>query len=132
MLITGIRIKGLKPSETQLSKLIGALDKAAKRKGFLTDFGRKTSTSLHVSYSGRCFAIDTAKLGHNYRVNQHTAQSCKAGYKRTNVPTWQQRVEEALKTMEEFGYETAAQREEREHPLRRTPAGRALDEVLRA
>jgi hypothetical protein len=72
MLITGIRIKGAKPTPNQLSVLIHKLSKGMKRAGFVTEFTPKNATCIHISLGGRAFAIDTDKRGYNYRVNRCT------------------------------------------------------------
>lgn len=90
MRITGIRDKdGSKPELTLLDNVCEVLIGRAAKKGFLTGAERGKGFSIHVGQNSRCFSVDVERLGHNARVGTYV--SSPKGYKRTNVPTWEQR-----------------------------------------
>ena len=95
MKATGIRYKnkqGLsKPSERILEDLCEKILWAMERKGFITNAAVLNSTSIKIGLHMSSFRVNTTKLGHNARTNQFIKSP--KGYKRTDVPTWDQRVE---------------------------------------
>lgn len=93
MRVTGIRIKGVRPTHAQLTKIAVRLEQSFKRAGFNTGVYIENSTALNITAGGSTFRVNTERLGHNYRVNRSSLASTKAGYKRSNLPTWDQRVE---------------------------------------
>lgn len=94
MRVTMMRDKsGELPSTDTLLKLERELKRRFDRAGFITGitFG-DTRSSMKIGLHMRSFRIDVAKLGHNADHSQ-SGRMCKVGYKRTDVPTWSQRVE---------------------------------------
>lgn len=87
---------GGKPTERFLDDLCEIIVAKAAKAGFITGSHRLTGTAIKIGMHMSSFRINTAKLGHNARVGRtnaygwHGIQSPK-GYKRTNVPTWEQR-----------------------------------------
>lgn len=92
MKITKLRTKNDKKLTTiMLNNLCMRLRTTLARKGFITDVVILNGSSLNISNNGCSFNIDVNKLGYNARINQCTIIACKAGFKRTNTPTWTQR-----------------------------------------
>lgn len=91
MRATGIRYtSGSKATEQELKQLCSiAVDKLEAR-GFITEAEVLSSSAIKIGLPGRSFRIDVNHLGHNARLG-HFVSSPK-GYKRTDVPTWDQRV----------------------------------------
>jgi len=58
--------------------------------GFITEGYIINSSRIDFKQHMRSFSIDINKLGYNASFNPH--MNYKAGYKRTNTPTWNQRV----------------------------------------
>lgn len=89
MKLTCIRTQtGDKPVDDQISAVENELNNAFSASGFITDvnlsFGK---IGLHM----RSFRINTDTLGHNARTSPWGREI--AGWKKTDVPTWDQRVE---------------------------------------
>lgn len=98
MRATGIRYNpaqdgsmGLKPTERILDELCQAILAATGKAGYITDAHRLTGSAIKIGLHMSSFRVDTAKLGHNARVGRFVKSP--KGYKRTDVPTWDQRVE---------------------------------------
>lgn len=91
MKLNKISKQGKKLNSIQMNALVIKLDKAIKRAGFISGVKIINSSAITISGHMRSFSIDVAKLGYNARVNQITATTTKAGFKRTDVPTWTQR-----------------------------------------
>lgn len=67
------------------------------REGFKTNAYALGATSMKIGLHMSSFRVDTALLGHNARVGRENAYGWNGikspkGYKRTDVPTWDQRV----------------------------------------
>lgn len=93
MRITGMRIEGAKPDLNTLMRIVSKLEQRFKQAGFETCVEQVSSTSIHIGLNMRTFTIDVAKLGYNADRGQWAGSRCKAGYKRTRTPTWDQRVQ---------------------------------------
>lgn len=93
MILTKIRNNDGKLKAKSLQTLANALSKALTKEGFITDVTVKNSSSLKLGLHSRCFSINTQKLGHNAVIySADSSMKFKKGYKRTNVPVWDQRV----------------------------------------
>ena len=91
MKVTNIRThKGEVPSTDTLLKLERCLLAKFKRAGFVSGVELKTRTRMKIGMHMCSFRIDTAKLGHN-ADRGYIGRRCKAGFKRTTIPTWSQR-----------------------------------------
>lgn len=99
MRATAIRYKSTKeiPVSTVLENLCEYIVHKASAAGFITESQVLTKTSIKVGMHMSSFRVNTAMLGHNARLGiaAYGYNGCKSpkGYKRTNVPTWDQRVE---------------------------------------
>jgi hypothetical protein len=92
MRATNIRNKdGSKLTESELETLCQVIVSQAAKAGFITGSSVLSGGAIKIGLHMSSFRVDTAKLGHNARINDYL-KSLK-GYKRTNVPTWDQRVE---------------------------------------
>ena len=85
------RIKSMDNKSVYLNKLTEELVSILTEKGFVTGVDILSATSFKLGLRGRSFSINVEKLGSNFR-RDHSRKSL-TGYKRTNVPTWDQRVE---------------------------------------
>jgi len=98
MLLTKMRIEGKKPTQDQMNGIIKHLQDAFNEKGYITEVTQNNGTSIKISQGGRCFSVDTAQLGYNAQVPTYNrygfqvGRTAIAGYVRTNLPTWDQRV----------------------------------------
>lgn len=91
MRITGIRYKsGSKASEAELKQLCKTAVNKLEVQGFITEAHVLSSSAIKIGLPMRSFRIDVNHIGHNARISQHV--SSPKGYKRTDVPTWDQRV----------------------------------------
>src|SRR5690606_29332298 len=99
MIATRIRYNevngGGRPTARVLESLCNEIVAEAASEGFITESHVKSGTSVKIGLHMRSFRIDTQMLGHNARVGNaaygwNGNQSPK-GYKRTDVPTWEQR-----------------------------------------
>lgn len=91
MKATRIKTISHKPvSAKTLVNVCFALERAFKKAGFVSGAKVTGSSSLKIGLHMCSFRIDTAKLGHNADTSC-VARKCKAGFKRTNIPTWKQR-----------------------------------------
>lgn len=77
--------------------LANQLQREFDKAGFYTDVNDEFTT---IGLGGKCFTIDVDKLGYNARVNngvngmgQTLNYMGPVGFKRTSLPTWDQRVE---------------------------------------
>lgn len=102
MRATGIRIDNRRYSNTpeedfsvpeihHLQRVCDAIIHATSRAGFITDAEPIGKYSIKIGMHSRCFRVNTTMIGHNARVGRYI--SSPKGYKRTDVPTWDQRVE---------------------------------------
>ena len=85
------KVKTTDDSQIDLNMLAEALVLALGKKGYITDFTIKSKTGFTLGLHMRSFKIDIDKLGYNYRTGHFV--NTKTGYKRTDVPTWNQRVD---------------------------------------
>lgn len=93
MKLTKIRNQdGSKLHGSDMAALAQHIQHAIERMGFISSV-RVENGGINISNHGNSFVIDVNKLGYNARVNDYTIKACKAGYKRTNTPTWTQREE---------------------------------------
>ena len=91
MRVTGIRDKnGKKLEPWELDIICQRLTRHLEEIGFITEAEPVNGTSIHIGLRMRSFKINTAHLGYNGRFGAYV-KSVK-GYKRTDVPTWDQRV----------------------------------------
>lgn len=98
MKLTKIRNSdGSKLTERMVEEYAQLILQALNKKGFKTNAYATGATSMKIGLHMSSFRIDTTKLGHNARVGiaAYGYNGCKSpkGYKRTDVPTWDQRVE---------------------------------------
>lgn len=93
MRCTGIRFEcGTKPTANDLKYLCDIIKQRAQGRGFITDTEQLTGSAIKIGLHMSSFRIDTNMLQHNARIGRFYDKSPK-GYKRTDVPTWDQRVE---------------------------------------
>jgi hypothetical protein len=90
MRATNIRIAGKKPTREQLKDVVCMLNDAYQSAGYLTGVEISGAAVLISSGLGQ-FRVDTDKLGHNARFRRWGSPV--RGYVRTDVPTWEQRVD---------------------------------------
>lgn len=91
MRITRIRDnKGKKIDFEKTCQIAETLFNKLNRKGFRTKVVTLSNTTINIGLHGSSFRINTNALGYNAKLVSN-AISYK-GYKRTDVPTWQQRV----------------------------------------
>lgn len=82
---------GKKLTERMAQEIARVIEGDLSNAGFCTDVSAPTHTTLRIAYgSHACFVIDTDKRGYNYREDRHRSL---VGWKRTAVPTWDERVE---------------------------------------
>ncbi len=82
--------KGEVPSTELILKLEKLLLKEMKAHGYISGVEIKTRTEIKIGLHMCSFRIDTQIHGHNADYS-HVGRMCKAGYKRTSIPTWSQR-----------------------------------------
>lgn len=82
---------GKKISKSELQTLCEYIFSKAQCMGFLTSTEVLNGSSIKIGIHMGTFRIDTDMLGHNARISRFCDSP--KGYKRTNVPTWDQRVE---------------------------------------
>lgn len=80
-----------KPSDSFLNSLCTRIVMQAGKAGFITDASKLNGSSIKIGLHMSCFRINTTKLGYNARISDYVKSP--KGYKRTDVPTWDQRVE---------------------------------------
>jgi hypothetical protein len=94
MRITKIKdFDGSKIGSDGLEVLQLALTNVFKDAGFITEVSIVNSSSIKIGLWMRCFSVDVQKHGYNAIVYKNNFMNLKKGYKRTTVPTWDQRVE---------------------------------------
>lgn len=94
MRITNLKTKnGKKLDSNEMNVLLCRVAFQIRKAGFITEVSQNNSSSVRIGLHMKSFTIDTSILGHNARVNEWTLKRCKAGYARTNIPTWTQREE---------------------------------------
>lgn len=98
MKITKIRLKtedGLKklssPNAYELESLQKTIEHHMQYAGFITEVTILNSSSIKVGMHMRSFRINTEKLGYNADTGRF-ARTLKKGYKRTAIPTLDERV----------------------------------------
>jgi hypothetical protein len=93
MRVTCIRDKrGEIPSTDLILKLERLLNSAMKKNGFISDAQAITRSSMKIGLHMCSFRIDPLVHGHNADKG-YIGSRCKAGFKRTTIPTWSQREE---------------------------------------
>ena len=80
-----------KPSDILLRDLCELIVIRTAKAGFITKASQLTGSAIKIGLHMSSFRVDTAKLGHNARIGRYIDSP--KGYKRTDVPTWDQRVE---------------------------------------
>jgi hypothetical protein len=86
--------KGAKLTETQLEELATRLQRALAKRGFITGCERIGLSGVKIGLGGKCFTIDTDRHGYNGRWLPAWQQVIPGvDYKRTNLPTWCERVQ---------------------------------------
>lgn len=90
MFVQRIRRQGTgeRLSHHDLVALCVSLDRALMERGFVSSATVRNGTCLHISYHRKSFVVDTARVGYNWIRATHT----KSGWKRTAIPTWEQRI----------------------------------------
>jgi hypothetical protein len=92
MRATKIRLKdGSKPSQWTLEQVQSIIDAKMGKMGFITEVYILNSTSIKVGLHMCSFRINTNMRGYNADTG-HSGKRCKAGYKKTSIPTWEERV----------------------------------------
>lgn len=91
MKITNIRLNNKKISKNELDHIFYALVFKLKTNGYITEYSVNENGSVKVGMHMKCFVIDTILLGYNARLGRYIKSP--KGYIRTNIPTWDQRVE---------------------------------------
>ena len=100
MRVTNIRIQGVKATQAQTDRIVKAISKQLKAAGFITNVRSFSATSITLGLHMKSFVIDTDKLGYNARMHggynglgmQLSLSGTLASFKRTSLPTWDQRV----------------------------------------
>lgn len=93
MKVTKIRdLKGNKVNEFLVVDVANYIQSEIDKAGFISHASATGPTSMHIGIHMGSFRIDPNMLGYNARLNNNWQKSPK-GYKRTSVPTWEQRVE---------------------------------------
>lgn len=88
-----------RPTERFLEEFCESIVFKLRNNGFITEASLVNSSSIKIGLHMSSFRVDTAKLGHNARVGRQThlcayfKSDSPKGYKRTDVPTWEQRVQ---------------------------------------
>jgi len=91
MKITNIRTKNNEiPSTDSILALEKMLVSKFNKAGFITVVNPLTRASLKIGLHMCSFRVDIDKLGHNADFG-NAGRMCKLGYKKTAVPTWEQR-----------------------------------------
>jgi hypothetical protein len=98
MQVRAINLKGKKLSQAKMQALVSRLERAIDRAGFETTVFQVNSSRIDIKggssgVSNKYATVNVEKRGYNFRVNSYTAYHTKLGYKRTNVLSWDQRVE---------------------------------------
>jgi len=78
-------------SKLPLEKLAFELERAIRAAGYISEAKVINSTRIDIGLHMRSFKVNTAVHGYNASYNPFI--NYKAGFKRTNTPTWDQRVE---------------------------------------
>lgn len=76
-------------SSVELKDLCRVIVATAAQYGFITDAEVISGGAIKIALHMSSFRIDTHKLGHNARIGRYVKSP--KGYKRTDVPTWEQR-----------------------------------------
>jgi hypothetical protein len=78
-----------KLTKSELETLCSYIVAKAAKAGFETEAGLLSGGAIKIGMHMCSFRIITSKLGHNARTDRFNKSP--KGYKRTNVPTWEQR-----------------------------------------
>jgi hypothetical protein len=93
MKVTCIRdSNGLVPSTDLILTLERLLKQRFKAAGFISVVNANTRVSMKIGLHMCSFRIDPSSHGYNADTG-YIGSRCKAGYKRTTIPTWKQREE---------------------------------------
>lgn len=92
MKATNIKKNGKKLSAIEMQDLVNAIAKKLYDSCFITRVEVVNSSQIKIGLYMKSFVIDTERLPKNARVNNCTL-NLRSGYKLTNSPTWDQRVE---------------------------------------
>lgn len=90
MKFTKMRQDGKKLTHEELEQLGRDLVNELGSVGFITDHFTINSSRIDLKVHMKSFTINVTRLGYNASYNP--MMKYKAGYKRTNLPTWLQRV----------------------------------------
>jgi hypothetical protein len=82
---------GGKLTARMLEELCNAILFQTNKAGFITGANVENGSSISIGLHMSSFRVNTEKLGHNARLGDYIDSP--KGYKRTDVPTWDQRVE---------------------------------------
>lgn len=100
MKVTCMRKDGRKLTWGELDDVCNALIARFEFSGFITEVHQLGLTSIKIGLRMRSFRINTEMLGHNARLGYlnglRQLMQCShtdVGFKRTDVPTWEQREE---------------------------------------
>jgi|GEM_PF-5514035 len=92
MKATKIRnVNGKVISREEMERLVHNLRTNIELAGYISNAKIVTSSSVKIGLNSSSFRVDTRRHGHNARIGRR-CESPK-GYKRTDVPNWDQRVE---------------------------------------
>lgn len=91
MRATNIRTKSNEiPSTDTILRLEKLLKSKMHKLGFISNATPLTRSSMKIGLHMCSFRIDTRVHGYNADIG-YIGSRCKAGYKRTSIPTWKQR-----------------------------------------
>jgi len=101
MKLTNIRcaVTGKKLNKVEMTMVADALENRLAMYGFITESYVVNSSRIDLKTQGKSFTVNTKKLGYNANIGHYNgygnyySPSTKSGYRRTNIPTWDQRVE---------------------------------------
>lgn len=84
---------GSKVEQGVLHLVCETIVRRAARVGFIVDAEMEDDSTIDIGLHMRSFRIDVNKIGHNAKLNGQYGHKSPKGYIRTDVPTWDQRVE---------------------------------------
>ena len=109
MKVTCMKLNGDLPHTDILLRLEYHLKAVMKENGFVSNAQIITRSSMKIGLHMCSFRIDPLVHGHNADIG-YVGSRCKAGFKRTNIPTWKQREQFNYMVNDAFDYfEIAAQ-----------------------
>lgn len=92
MRATSIRYtNGSKLTQHQLQSVCDVILSRTSKAGFITQAQVINGSCIKIGLHMSSFRVNTQQLGHNARIGRYIESP--KGYKRTDVPTWDQRVE---------------------------------------